>query len=165
MTALVIIAIVVLVAIILVQLGKLAEVSAVIRGEELAQSQQNNRSAKFMLVFLVGFLIFCVGSAWHYKDIMLAYGPHSSASAHGGSLDSLFNTTLFFTGIVFVLTHIALFWFSYKYKEDKNRIAYFFPHSLKLEIYWTVIPAVVMAYLVIQGLIAWNSTMADIKPG
>ena len=165
MTALVIIAIVVLVAIILVQLGRLSEVSAVIRGEEVAEEQQNNRSATFMLVFLVGFLIFCVGSAWMYKDRMLAYGPHSSASAHGGQLDSLFNTTLVFTGIVFVLTHIALFWFSYKYKEDKNRIAYFFPHSLKLEIYWTVIPAVVMAFLVIKGLIAWNATMADIKPG
>jgi len=165
MTGLVILAIVILLAIIMVQLGKLSEVSAVIRGEELVEHQQNNRTAFYMLIFLVVFLIFCVASAWMYKDRMLGYGPHESASAHGGDLDSLFNVTLFFTGIVFVITHIALFWFSYKYKEDKNRIAYFFPHSLKLEIYWTVIPAIVMAYLVIQGLVAWNNTMADIAPG
>jgi len=165
MTALVIIAILVLLAVILVQLGRLSEVSAVIRGEELAEEQQNNRTAFYMLIFLVVFLVFCVVSAWMYKDRMLGYGPHEAASAHGGGLDGLFNVTLFFTGIVFVLTHIALFWFSYKYKEDKNRIAYFFPHSTKLEVVWTVIPAIVMIYLVVQGLIAWNNTMADIKPG
>ncbi len=164
MTGLVIVAIIVLLAIILVQLGRLSEVSAVIRGEENVAARQNNRTAIFMLVFLVVFLVYCIASAWMYKDRMLGYGPHSAASAHGGELDSIFNITLFFTGIVFVITHIALFWFSYKYKEDKNRVAYFFPHSLKLEIYWTVIPAIVMAFLVIRGLITWNNVMADVDP-
>jgi len=165
MLGLVIIAIVILLAVILVQLGRLSEVSAVIRGEEQAEAQQNNRTAVFMVVFLVIFLIYCVVSAWMYKDRMLGYGPHAAASAHGGELDSIFNVTLVLTGIVFVATHIALFWFSYKYRENKNRIAYFFPHSLKLEIYWTVIPAIVMAFLVIRGLIVWNNTMADVAPG
>ena len=164
MTGLVIIAIIILLAVILVQIGRLTEVSAVIRGEENVQMATNNRNAVYMLIFLVVFLVYCVVSAWMYKDRMLGYGPHGAASAHGGMLDSIFNTTLVFTGIVFVITHIALFWFAYKYREDKNRVAYFFPHSTMLEVIWTAIPTVVMAILVVRGLIVWNATMADVTP-
>ncbi len=164
MTGLVIVAIFILLAVILVQIGRLTEVAAVIRGEENVAMATNNRNAVYMLIFLVVFLIYCVASAWFYKDRMLGYGPHTAASAHGGQLDSIFNTTLFFTGIVFVITHIALFWFAYKYREDKNRIAYFFPHSTFLEVIWTAIPTVVMAILVVRGLIVWNATMADVAP-
>jgi len=120
--------------------------------------------AVLCVIFVVGFLIYCVWSAWAYKDVMLGYGPHESASEHGGSLDHLFNVTLFFTGIVFVITQWVLFWFSYKYKEDKNRKAMFFAHSTKLEIIWTAVPALVMTYLVVQGLVAWNTIMPDVDP-
>jgi len=154
MTALVIILTLVLLAVILVQIGRLSEISARIRGEEQTENQ--------MLLFLVGFLVFCVVSAWMYKDRMLGYGPHEAASAHGSSLDSLFNMTLFFTGIVFVLTHIALFWFSFKYREDKNRIAYFFAHSTKLEAVWTIAPTFVLIFLVVKGLMVWNDVMSDV---
>ncbi len=157
--------IVVLLGVILVQLGKVSELSAKIRGEEEVELQKNNRTGFYLLVFLVVFLIFCVVSAWVFKDRMLGYGPHASASSHGADLDSIFNVTLFFTGIVFILTHIALFWFSYKYREDKNRIATFFPHSTKLEVIWTVIPTFVLIFLVVRGLIIWNDVMADIEPG
>ena len=56
---------------------------------------------------------------------MLGYGPNQAASAHGGDLDSLFNITLFWTGIVFVITHIYLFWFSYKFKDWKKAERHF----------------------------------------
>ena len=114
MIGLVAILIVILLGVILVQLGRVSELAAKIRGEEEVYLQQNNRTGFYFLVFLVVFLVFCVVSAWLYKDRMLGYGPHASASSHGLELDSIFNVTLFFTGIVFVLTHIALFWFSYK---------------------------------------------------
>lgn len=156
--------IVILLAVIVVQLGRVSELSAKIRGEEEVEMQKNNRTAFYMLIFLVAFLIFCVYSAIHYKDVMLGYGPHASASAHGLELDSIFNITLFFTGIVFILTHIALFWFSYKYRDDKNRKASFFPHSTKLEIIWTVIPSIVLIFLVVRGLNIWNIVMSDVDP-
>ena len=114
MTGLIVIITIILLAVIVLQIGRLSEIAERIRGEEEVQTQKNNRTAMWCLVFLVGFLIFCVVSAWIYKDRMLGYGPHAAASAHGGSLDGLFNVTLIYTGIVFVLTHIALFWFSYK---------------------------------------------------
>ena len=67
-----------------------------------------------MVVFLVG----CIYSAYYYKNTMLGYGPLTSASEHGFELDSIFNVTLIFTGIVFVLTHILLFWYTYKYRKQ-----------------------------------------------
>ncbi len=152
----------ILLAVIIVQIGKISELAGKIRGEEVVNAERNNRTAVYLMIFLVVFLVFCFASAWWYKDSMLGYGPHQAASAHGGSLDGLFNITLFFTGIVFVATHIALFWFSYKYREDKNRKSYFFVHSTKLEVFWTVIPSIVLIFLVVKGLVTWNEVMADI---
>jgi len=156
--------ILILIAVIIVQIGRLSELAAKIRGEEAVEEQKNNSTAFYLLIFMVGFLAFCFISAWVYKDRMLGYGPHMAASEHGGALDSIFNWTLVFTGIVFVITHIALFWFSYKYKRDKNRKALFFAHSTKLEIIWTVIPTIVLIFLVVRGLRIWNDTMFDVDP-
>ncbi|MBR9920631.1 MAG: OmpA family protein [Bacteroidetes bacterium] len=156
---------IVLLVVVVVQIGKVTELARGLRGEEEMQFALNRRSGLIGMVFMVAFLIFCVASAIYYKNYMLGYGPHISASVHGGSLDKLFSVTLFFTGIVFVLTHIALFWFSYKYHGREGRKALFLSHDNKLEVIWTIIPAVVMTFLVISGLDAWNDVMADIEEG
>jgi len=165
MTALLIILSIILVFIVLIQWARVAEVGARLRGDEESMEENNNWNAKMSIIFLVVFLVACVASAIYYNNVMLGYGPHEAASPHGRAIDGLFNTTLFFTGIVFIVTHILLFWYAYKYRGSKNRKAYFFPHSTKLEIIWTSIPALVMFGLVIQGLLVWNETMADIEPG
>jgi len=164
MKGLIAILIVALIAIIVVQIGRLSEIAAKIRGEEEVETRNNNRTAVYMLLFLIGFLGFCVISAWVYKDRMFGYGPLKAASEHGSQLDLIFNITLVWTGIVFVITHVFLFWFSFKYREDKKRKAYFFPHSTKLEIIWTVIPTFVLIFLVVKGLRIWNDVMFDVDP-
>ena len=162
-TGLIIVGCLILIAIVTVQIGKVTELAGKIRGEEEVQFEANKRGGFFMLLFLVAFLVFCIWSAFHYKNWMLGYGPHEAASAHGGELDAMFNITLFFTGVVFLITHIALFWFAYKYRGRKGVISSFISHDNKLEIIWTAIPAVVMCFLVIRGLVAWNEVMADIN--
>ena len=114
----------------------------------------------FMIVFLVGTAV----SAYMYKDYMLGYGPWEASSEHGKAIDHLFNVTLVLTGIVFVITHVLLFWYSYKYRSSPSRKAIFFAHDTKLELIWTAIPAIVMAYLVANGLKVWNDVMPDIGP-
>lgn len=164
MTALIIFGILSLFCYILIQISKVRDLSAKIRGEATVEANNNDKTALYLLVFMVVFLLLSVLSAWYYKDVMLGYGPHEAASEHGNSLDFLFNITLFFTGIVFVLTHIYLFWYSYKYRAKEGRIALYFPHNTMLEIIWTAVPAVVLVILVVQGLIAWNEVMADVGP-
>jgi cytochrome c oxidase subunit 2 len=163
MTVLLVIISVILIAIIVVQIGKVTELAAKIRGEEEMQYEVNRTQGFYMILFLVVFLVGCTVSALYYKNYMFGYGPHLSASEHGFVLDKMFNVTLFFTGIVFVITHILLFYFGWKYSAKKGKKALFIPHDNKLEIIWTAIPAVVMTFLVVGGLDAWNEVMADVS--
>ena len=69
--------------------------------------------------------------------------------------------TLTVTGIVFILTQIILFWFSFKYQEKEGRKTYYFPHNNKLELIWTVIPAIALTVLVVIGLRNWLYFTSD----
>ncbi len=162
MTALIILISVVLLVVVILQISKLTELYTRIRGEEEVEYRSNRNQGRAMLLFMIGLLALCVLTAYAWKNYMMGYGPHKSASAHGGILDDLFNVTLFFTGIVFVVTHIALFWFAFRYKKVKGTKGTHWAHNNTLEIVWSAIPAVVMTYLVIKGLLAWNTVMADI---
>lgn len=164
MTALIILLCVFLISIVLVQIGKVTELTAQIKGEREVLRDNSKWNGWLSVGFLVFFLVGVFVSAWGYKNEMMGYGPHESASAHGGILDDMFNITLVLTGIVFVITHIALFWFAYKYRWQEGRKAQFIAHDNRLELIWTAVPAVVMTILVVRGLNAWNTVMADVKP-
>ena len=154
----------VLLGVIVVQIGKLIELSAAIRGEDEARLEANNTTGLLLAGFGAVFVFATVYSAWVYKDWMFGYGIGlKSASENGHLLDEAFNITLIFTGIVFVLTQLVLFFYSWKYRETKNSQAEFISHDNKLEVIWTVIPAVVMTFLVVQGLNTWNTVMADVS--
>jgi cytochrome c oxidase subunit 2 len=103
------------------------------------------------LAFLIAGLI----GVWycHEKFKGKVLGP--SASEHGDRIDSMIHITLIITGIVFVITQVLLFWFSFKYQEKENRQAFFYPHNNRLEVIWTVIPAIVLTVLVGFGLYYW----------
>jgi cytochrome c oxidase subunit 2 len=164
MTILLSILILALLVIVVVQIGKVTELASAIRGEEDAQRESDYWNSRLGVVFMVIFLAATILSAFYYKNWMLGFGPHQAASEHGSSVDTMFAITLFFTGIVFVITHIALFWFAYKYRYNPNRKAIFNAHDNRLEIVWTIVPAIVMTILVVYGLDAWNKVMADVGP-
>ena len=154
----------VLLVIVVIQIGRVSEMAGLIRGEEDVQNDSNYWNSRMGMVFMVLFLFATIASAYYYKNYMLGYGPHEAASLHGVAMDQLFNVTLFFTGIVFVVTQIILFWFAYKYRGVEGRKALHISHDNRLELVWTAIPAVVMAILVIFGLNTWNEIMQDVDP-
>lgn len=154
----------VLLVIVVIQIGRVSEMAGLIRGEEDVQNDSNYWNSRIGMVFMVLFLFATIASAYYYKNYMLGYGPHEAASLHGVAMDQLFNVTLFFTGIVFVVTQIILFWFAYKYRGVEGRKALHISHDNRLELVWTAIPAVVMAILVIFGLNTWNEIMQDVDP-
>jgi cytochrome c oxidase subunit 2 len=162
MNILIVAFIILLLVVIIVQIGKLTELSAKIKGEEEVQYSVNKSNGILSVVFLVVFLGLSIWSSLHYKNWFLGFGPNEAASEHGTSLDFMFKLTLFFTGVVFFITQILLFWFAYRYSGKRNSKAVFQPHDTKLELIWTAIPAVVMALLVMGGLDAWNEVMADV---
>lgn len=164
MTGLIIVFVLILIGIIIFQIGKVTELAGRIRGEEDAQYDSNRVNGILSVVFMVVFLGLTFYSSYAYKNYFLGYGPHQAASAHGGALDDMFNVTLIATGFVFVITQILLFYFAWVYRGRRGKKATFLPHDNKLEIIWTAVPAVVMTFLVIGGLDAWNDVMADVDP-
>jgi cytochrome c oxidase subunit 2 len=50
-----------------------------------------------------------------------------------------------------------LFYFTYKYVKKPGVPALYYPHNNKLEMLWTVVPAVVLAVIIILGLKTWNN--------
>jgi cytochrome c oxidase subunit 2 len=162
MTTLIILLILLILVVITIQISKVTELSSKIRGEEASRMQANNRTALWLVIFMVAFLVLSVGSAIYYKNYMLGYGPLKAASEHGAAIDGVFNLTLVFTGIVFIATQILLFWYAYKYREQKGQKAFFFSHDNTLEYVWTGIPALVMTVLVVKGLVVWNDVTADV---
>jgi len=163
MTLLIGIVIFALFIIVLIQVSRITEITRSLRGEEDWKWINSKRTGTWLLVFGVAFLILSIGSAIYYKNYMLGYGPHTSASVHGHQIDSIWNLTLFFTSIVFVITQFLLFYFAWKYRERKGRRAAFIHDNIKLELIWTTVPAVVLVILLLRGLIAWNEIMADVK--
>jgi cytochrome c oxidase subunit II len=147
------IAIIALIFIVIFQIAKASEYVSVLKGEEVARKQSNKINGFLMIVFMVlGFVGIYVCNEYLFDKTLLA---QESASIQGEKVDQMIWITLAVTGIVFVITQILLFWFAYKYQEKENRKSFFFAHSTKLELIWTVIPAITLTILVIFGLRNW----------
>ncbi|WP_411273060.1 cytochrome c oxidase subunit II [Daejeonella sp.] len=128
----------------------------------LSKDIQGRKGPKFDLrkfqgaLFIIFLLLGLYGVYWSYA----VQGPmsmHESASEHGLDIDFMFNVTLVITTIVFILTHIALFGFSYQYRGSKERKAYFYPHNNALERIWTIVPAIALTVLVLLGFFTWRN--------
>lgn len=113
----------------------------------------NKINGVLFFIFLFGFIGLTLWEMSYHGKMLLP----ESASEHGVQTDRLFTITLLITGAVFVITHILLFVFSFKYKGSEKRKAFFYPHNDKLELYWTIIPAIVLAVLVISGWKTWTN--------
>lgn len=133
------------------QIAKASEYVAVLRGEEKTRKQTNKINAFMLLAFLVFGLVGVFYCNATLKGRILG----EAASDHGKHIDMMLYITLALTGIVFFITQIALFWFSFKYQEKENRKAFYFPHNNKLELIWTVIPAITLTILVGFGIFYW----------
>jgi cytochrome c oxidase subunit 2 len=145
------IAAIILVFVIIFQIAKASEYVEILKGEERSRKQNNKVNGFLMIAFLILGLI---GVYWCH-EILKDRTLGESASVEGEKVDSMMNLTIIVTGIVFLITQILLFWFSYKYQEKENQKAYFLAHNNRLEVIWTVIPAIVLTILVVIGLKNW----------
>jgi cytochrome c oxidase subunit 2 len=138
-----------------------AIVGKAIRVYELTRTAQDkpegiNWNTVNAVLFLLFLIVGLYGVYWEYTVHGHMILP-DAASEHGAEVDKMFNITLILTTIVFIGTHIVLFLFSFFYKYNQKRRAYFYPHNNTLERIWTIIPALVLAVLVVMGFITWRS--------
>lgn len=113
----------------------------------------------FVLFFVIG-LIACI---WYL--VLHDPGVLPLASEHGEFIDNLFTATLIITGIVFLLTHLVLVYFTFRYKSTGDgKKAFWYPDNKKLEIIWTVIPAVIIVALIVIGQVGWGQIFNQNPP-
>jgi cytochrome c oxidase subunit 2 len=157
MSGLFVVLTVVLVLVVIFQIAKASEYVSVLKGEKKAQEQSNRINATLMVVFLVLGLI----GVYICNELLKGKMLPEAASSQGKDIDRMMNVTLIITGIVFVITQILLFVFAYRFRATEKRQAYYYPHNNKLELVWTVVPAIVMTILVAIGLKHWFAITGD----
>jgi cytochrome c oxidase subunit 2 len=119
--------------------------------KRLARLQKIN--SYLMLPFLALFL----GGIFYEASVDMKFMRPEAATDIGKDIDRLFNNTLIITAIVFFVTQILLFWYAFRYRHSDKRKAYFYSHNNTIEFIWTAIPAVVLAYLVLDGFRTWRN--------
>lgn len=143
---------VVLILVILYMIFRIGTLVRVVKGEKEGTSPMNGIHPflfmTFMIFSLVGFFWY---SYAHFEKYTLPV-----ASEHGKITDNLFWITMVICVVAFTLIFIVMFWFTWAYRYREDRKAEFFADNHKLEILWTLIPAVVMAVLIFGGLRTWN---------
>jgi cytochrome c oxidase subunit 2 len=150
---LLVILIVVLAIIAIVQLSKVYEFSRALRKskEEEISEADNKLNANLMFWWMVVFFLSTIFLYVRYGD----YLPEP-ASLHGADVDWLMSVNLWMITIMFFIMNAMLFLVAWKYYYRKDRKAKFFAHDNRLEMVWTLIPGVAMAFIIVFGLITWN---------
>ncbi len=127
------------------------------RGEHDIPNRDNNLNAKLMIGFMLflffGFIYLVLRFGWT--------GRGEAASIQGVETDWLLNINFVIIIAVFFLTNFLLFFFSYKYVRKPGVKAKYYSHNNKLEMIWTIVPAVVLAVIIILGLKSWSELTAD----
>jgi cytochrome c oxidase subunit 2 len=158
MTSLLVIIVLVLLAVALWQLTKifdLTQVGSNSDSSQVATDNDNNVQGYLMFGFLAFIYIFTIYGLFKWSPLVL----HTPASEHGALVDNLMNITWVLIFIVQAITQVLLHYFAFKYRGKKDQKALYFADNNKLEAIWSVIPAVVLAGLILYGLYAWTNIM------
>jgi cytochrome c oxidase subunit 2 len=80
-------------------------------------------------------------------------------SSYAGEIDGLFRLILWITGVIFVVVEALLLFFDFRYRHREGRRALYTHGNNRLEVIWTIVPAVICVLLALLSKAAW----AEIK--
>ena len=158
MTSLLVIIVLVLLAIALWQLTKIFDLTQVglsANNMQVANDKDNKIQGYLMFGFIAFLYIFMIYGLITWGHLAL----DNPASEHGLEVDRLMNITWVLIFLVQFITQLLLHYFAFKYKGTKDGKALYFADNNRLEFIWSVIPAVVLAGLILYGLYAWTNIM------
>ena len=162
MEKLIILVVIVLGAIALAQLVRVYELSSKLRksAEHEVDNKDNHINGLLMYVFMLltfaGFIYLMLKYGWT--------GRGDAASTQGVETDWLLNLNFIIIILSYFITNYLLFYFSYKYVRKPGVKAYFYPHNNKLEMIWTIVPAIILAVIIILGLKTWSKITSPAEP-
>ncbi|WAC03752.1 cytochrome c oxidase subunit II [Lacinutrix neustonica] len=123
---------------------------------QVANDQDNKINGYLMLGFLIFIYVITIMCFVMFGDFPLM---SNSASEHGPGIDNLMIISMIVIFFVQTVTQFLLHYFAFKYRGEKGKKALFYADNNKLEAIWTIIPVIVLAGLIIQGLFTWTTIM------
>jgi len=106
-----------------------------------------------MLLFGFGLLASFVWMVNTWSPLFL---PKPS-SLHGVEIDMLWDVSMGLIVVTFFIVQPILFFFAYKYRGKEGQKATYYEHNNKLEFVWTIVPAIVLAVLIVYGMTTWSN--------
>lgn len=159
MTSLLVLVVLVLVSVAIWQLTKIFDLTQIggdADNSQVANDNDNNVNGYLMFAFLVFIYITTIVCVVKYGHFPLM---SNSASEHGVEVDRLMWISMILIFFVQTITQALLHYFAYKYRGKKGNTALYFADNNKLEMIWSIIPAITLAGLILYGLYAWTNIM------
>jgi len=104
-----------------------------------------------LMVFFGWFLYFYFYIKYVRGGLLLP----AAASEHGKAIDTLSDVSFTIISVAFLLVQPFLWYFAYKYRMRPGHKGYHFAHNTRLEMVWTIIPAIILCSLIFYGLKIW----------
>ena len=109
----------------------------------------------------------------HFDDSQALNLPHpkpqwwlpESISTYGKKIDQLFYLILWITGVIFVGVQGALLFFLFRYRAREGKKATYTHGNNRVEVIWTVIPAIILVFLTIWSQKVWSEIRGGVPQG
>jgi cytochrome c oxidase subunit 2 len=111
-------------------------------------------------LFLILPVLGTIWAFWYASQHPTLWGQ-PDAVLHGKAYDSLSKVAHIIIILMFLITNAALFFFTFKYRYKKENKATFYPDNTKLEIIWTIVPAIILTVLVFTGWRLWRDVTKE----
>lgn len=153
-----------LIAAALWQVVKVTELATALRGADpnKVTEKDNRMNARLMMTF---YIVLMVTFVWQCAAWVKYFLPEA-ASEHGRKIDALMDFNMYVVIIpVFIIVNGFLFYAAWKYYGRDNARAAYIAHNNKLEMAWTVGPAIFLAVIIFWGLKVWNEVNTPAPKG
>ena len=115
-----------------------------------------------LLALCVSFPALAAEKKWPNAE---GYWLPEAASTYALEIDRLFYGILYLTGFVFLVTEFLLLFFLFKYRRQDGRKAVYTHGNHKLELVWTVTPAVILLAIAVIQKGTWDKIKKNIPEG
>jgi cytochrome c oxidase subunit 2 len=148
----------------LISVGKLMSIGELInrvRNKPSYEIEENENNWNALLCLFMLFFGYAIYFYFHVEYVEGGKLLPDSASLHGESIDTLQNVSFIIISIAYMLVQPVLWFFAFRYRYRKGNQAYHYAHNNKLEMVWTVVPAIIFCGLIFYGLKIWNDTLGS----
>jgi cytochrome c oxidase subunit 2 len=148
----------------LISVGKLLKIGDLINrvrnreSFEITENENNWNAIMCLFMLFFGYLIYFY---FHIEYVAGGKLLPAAASVHGESIDKLQTVSFIIISLAYLIVQPILWLFSFNYRYKKDRKAFHYAHNNKLEMAWTIIPAIIFCGLIFYGLKIWNDTLGS----